>query len=119
MKITAIDKKTGERTEINDLYWFEKKGVHDFDGYGFYDEFDFEFDVENALPVMTKYEAQKWAREKCERGTGVIRQQFYDKFGAGKVAEALWNNPTFTLGIEYGLLIAVAFVFGDLVDDEK
>jgi hypothetical protein len=38
LKIVAIDKKTGAREEITDLYWFEERGVHSFVD----DQYDFE-----------------------------------------------------------------------------
>ena len=31
LKIYAIDKRTEEREEITDLYWFEENHVHSFD----------------------------------------------------------------------------------------
>jgi hypothetical protein len=34
IKIFAEDIATGEREEIEDLYWFEENGVHNFDGRG-------------------------------------------------------------------------------------
>lgn len=64
--------------------------------------------------TMTKDEAQKWARQVAHKGTGAVRQAYLKKFGAGEVAEKYWNAALFTLGIEYGILIAVAKVYGDL-----
>lgn len=33
-RLFAINKDTGEESPIDDLYWFEKNGVHDFAGDG-------------------------------------------------------------------------------------
>ena len=65
---------------------------------------------------MTRDRAKEWANEMCENGTREARMKFYNKFGPGKIAENLWNDAIFTYGIEYGILIAVAFIFGDLPD---
>ncbi len=46
VQIIAIEKKTGERTEITSLYWFEEEGVHDFDGRGHHYDYDFEIWVD-------------------------------------------------------------------------
>lgn len=46
IRIFAIDKITGERFEIDDLYWFEEEGVHDFGGEGLYRNYSFEFQIE-------------------------------------------------------------------------
>lgn len=45
IRIFAIDKITGERFEIDDLYWFEEEGVHDFGGEGLYRNYSFEFQI--------------------------------------------------------------------------
>lgn len=40
IRLIAVDRKTGEQVEIDDLYWFEENYVHDFDDerYRFYIE---------------------------------------------------------------------------------
>jgi hypothetical protein len=42
IEIYAISKKTNERIKIEDLYWFEENGIHDFSGKASYDEFTYE-----------------------------------------------------------------------------
>ena len=44
IRIFVLEKKTGERYEINDLYWFEENFVHWFDDTG-YREYSFEIYV--------------------------------------------------------------------------
>lgn len=39
--IVAHNKKTGEKTPITDLYWFEENGVSNFNGDGFYADYTF------------------------------------------------------------------------------
>ena len=41
IKIFATDKE-GYRFEVDDLYWFEEDGVHDWDGHGHHDKYEFE-----------------------------------------------------------------------------
>ena len=64
--------------------------------------------------MKTKQQAQEWARDMCENGTGEARAQYLEKFGAGTAAKRIWDDAVFTLGIEYGILITVAFIYGDL-----
>ena len=40
VNIVAIDKTTGEREKINDLYWFEENTVHSFD-----DDYRYDFEI--------------------------------------------------------------------------
>jgi len=61
---------------------------------------------------MTKQEAIKLFREiQNGRGTGDFRTKYLVAFGAGRVAEKIWNEPEFTLGVEYGILIALSKAF--------
>ena len=51
-----------------------------------------------------------WFRQVPE-GTAPERQAYREQFGAGGVAEMIWHDPSFTLGGEYGIRIALAKVF--------
>ena len=46
IRIFATNTTTNERFEITDLYWFEENGVHDWNGEGHWDNFTFEFYLE-------------------------------------------------------------------------
>lgn len=43
------------------------------------------------------------------QGAGDLRARYLRDYGAGRVAEKLWNDSSFTLGFEYGLLALAAF----------
>jgi hypothetical protein len=45
------------------------------------------------------------------RGTGDLRSKFLENFGAGKLAINLWDDEIFTLGVEYGILVAFMLAF--------
>ncbi len=61
---------------------------------------------------MTKTEAIALFKEiQNGRGTGDLREEFRREFRVGDVANKLWDDPEFTLGIEYGILIALQQVF--------
>ncbi len=49
------------------------------------------------------------------KGAGDLRARYLRKYGAGKVAKKYWNDPSFTLGFEYGLLALAA----DLREQER
>ena len=66
------------------------------------------------LPKMTLEEAEEWAIEMCEGGTYDARKDYLIKFGAGQIAKDMWHDPLFTYGMEYGILIAVKKIFGEL-----
>ena len=59
---------------------------------------------------MTKKEAIKKYKE-ITSGAGVDRDKPLDVIKRGNVAEMLWNESAFTLGIEYGFLIALVEIF--------
>ena len=63
---------------------------------------------------MNKEQAESWAIEVSERGSFPIRTEYLELFDVGKIAKKLWHDPVFTLGIEYGIKIAVSRIFGDL-----
>jgi hypothetical protein len=63
---------------------------------------------------MNQEESKEWAEYVAEAGTYYDRQEYINKFGVGVIARQLWNDPIFTLGIEYGIKIAVAKIFGEL-----
>lgn len=60
--------------------------------------------------VMSKGDALALFHD-VENGTHEIRSEYLEKFGAGSVAIPLWNDPTFTYGIEYGIKMAIARLF--------
>lgn len=48
VQIYATSDRTGEQELIDDLYWFEENGVHDFHrGEGLHDTFTFEIFIDN------------------------------------------------------------------------
>ena len=54
LKLFAVDKDTGLRFEIIDLYWFEEEGVHDWRGEAFYSKYYFQFYVDGRLVYTTE-----------------------------------------------------------------
>jgi len=62
--------------------------------------------------MMTEEEADRWLQNIIENGTGYARKHYQDFNEIGEVAERLWNDPTFTLGLEYGILIAIDQIYG-------
>ncbi len=68
---------------------------------------------------MTKQQAIEWFR-RIQNGTGTYpeRTAFLETFGAGSIARDIGGDGEFTLGLEYGILIALAIIFdlqpGDL-----
>ncbi len=67
---------------------------------------------------MTKQEAIEKYRS-IQGGGGVNRQDYLVTFDAGEIAKGRWNEPDFTLGVEYGYLIALAEMFSIAPDDLK
>ena len=61
-----------------------------------------------------KEDADKWARELCENGTYPLRMAYKENFGIGEAVEGVYHDPLFTLGVEYGLLIAIAKIYNEL-----
>lgn len=61
---------------------------------------------------MGRQQAIAWFK-RIQRGGGTYseRMGFLERFGAGEVAWALWHSGEFTLGMEYGILLALAAVF--------
>ncbi len=59
---------------------------------------------------MTKAEAIERYRA-IQSGAGVKRDDYLESFGAGEIAKRLWDEERFTLGIEYGYLIALTECF--------
>lgn len=69
--------------------------------------------------TMTRKEAQKWAKDKCANGTWPARQAYIEQNRVGEIAQHMWNDDRFTYGIEYGILIAVAMIYGDLQEKSR
>lgn len=61
---------------------------------------------------MDKQQAITWFR-RIQRGGGAYseRMKYLEQFGAGRTAKAVWHSGEFTLGLEYGILIALAAIF--------
>lgn len=61
---------------------------------------------------MSRQQAITWFK-RIQRGGGTYseRMKYLEQFGAGEVAKALWHSGEFTLGMEYGILIALAAIF--------
>ncbi len=62
---------------------------------------------------LTKSQAKIWVDEVIVNGTGDVRLSYVREFEVGETARRLWNDPTFTLGIEYGILIAVVKIYSE------
>jgi len=62
---------------------------------------------------MSKKQAWAWAWNCAECGTGEARDEYRLTHRVGTIAEKCWHDAMFTYGIEYGILIAVAKIFGD------
>lgn len=45
VKIFATDVKTGKCIKINDLYWFQENGIHDWGGVGHSTQYVFDFEI--------------------------------------------------------------------------
>ena len=60
--------------------------------------------------ALTCEEALAWFRRVPE-GTAIDRAVYREQFGVGNVAAYLWDDPAFTLGIEYGIRMALAKAF--------
>lgn len=59
---------------------------------------------------MTKAEVIKWYKE-ITGGAGVDRYEALETLRRGRLAEKNWDDGLFTLGIEYGVLIALIKAF--------
>lgn len=72
-----------------------------------------EIEGEEGGAIMEKEEAIALYRQIQQGGgTHLERMEYLEKFGAGEIARKLWNSGEFTLGLEYGILIALAKVYG-------
>ena len=60
--------------------------------------------------ALTRDEALAWFKRVLD-GTADEREAYRKLFGAGTVAEYLWNDPSFTLGVEYGIHMALVMAF--------
>lgn len=68
---------------------------------------------------MTRAEALEWCRA-ITSGDGVDRDKYVDRVSRGTLAERYWDDGYFTLGVEYGVLIALIEAFDlDLTTDEQ
>ena len=65
---------------------------------------------------MIKEQAIEWYRE-ITSGAGVDRNAALDVVERGNIALGLWDDGAFTLGIEYGVLIALVKAFGITRED--
>ena len=63
--------------------------------------------------MMTKRKAQLWANDCAHNGTGNARTDYRNTHRIGTMAETHWHDELFTLGVEYGILIAVDKIFNE------
>lgn len=61
--------------------------------------------------MVTKVEAIQKIKE-IQNGAGINRNDFIDRVPRGRLAVQSWDDGKFTLGIEYGYIIALVEVFG-------
>ena len=59
---------------------------------------------------MTKSESIAWFKE-INAGAGVDRRKRLDVIPRGNIAIREWDSGLFTLGLEYGAMIAIAEIF--------
>ena len=64
--------------------------------------------------MLTEKEANDWATFTVEEGVHNVMKKYLIKFDAGQIAKDMWHDPLFTYGVEYGILIAVKKIFGEL-----
>ena len=57
---------------------------------------------------------EAWALDMIMNGTGEERAIYRDKFEIGRAVHKYWDDGVFTLGIEYGILLTIKKIFGDL-----
>jgi len=62
-----------------------------------------------------KQEAIKWIKE-IQSGSGVDRTKFPEDM-KGRIAQDLWNDGKFTLGVEYGFMIGL-MEFLDITEED-
>ena len=72
----------------------------------------------SAVILMTKEQAIEWYKH-ANNGTHYEAGKYLAEFGVGKTAKDNWDDPTFVLGLEYGVRIALAHIFGLTPQDIK
>ena len=60
---------------------------------------------------MTREEAIAWYRAIPEHGPYGPRAAYLKEFRIGSVADKIWDSGEFTLGMEYGMMIAIVRIF--------
>lgn len=60
---------------------------------------------------LSREQALQWCRA-IQRGEGLDRTADLERVPRGELAESSWDDPRFTLGLEYGALLALVRVFG-------
>jgi len=61
---------------------------------------------------VNKKQAIEWFKAiQNGEGTYTARMTFLEEFGVGRTAETVWDDGVFTLGIEYGILIALSVAY--------
>ena len=65
---------------------------------------------------MTKEDAIRKIFE-IQDGAGINRNDFIDRVPRGRLAVQAWDDDKFTLGTEYGYIIALVEVFGLAKED--
>ena len=67
--------------------------------------------MRNRIDCVTKEDAIKFYHE-VQLGNGPSRQEYIDRFPVGGMAREYWQDSMFAYGNEYGMLIAIAYLFG-------
>jgi hypothetical protein len=77
IRVFASGERYGERVEIDDLYWFEEEGVHDWGGEGHVDRYNIEIYVDGlqVFPysdLRTRLAAAERVRDEAREHLGVV-----------------------------------------------
>ena len=63
------------------------------------------------MTVLNKKEAEEWARNLAQNGTYPLRDEYRECVDISEIAKKCWDDPMFTYGLEYGILIAVWAIY--------
>ena len=63
---------------------------------------------------LTYNKAASIIQDAIYNGTGILREGYRNKYKTAQLAERFWNDTEFTYGIEYGLLIALNLIYGQV-----
>lgn len=63
--------------------------------------------------MISKQEAQEWSDRMIRGGTYPLRHSYKENNEIGAIAQDVWDDGIFTLGIEYGILMAIWYLYRD------